>query len=275
MVKLSLRTPGVSVRSCVAVAGVLAGMLVPAAPAGAIIGGTPDGNGHPHVGAIDVRPTGRTIPGSGVLISHTVYLTAGHVTDFFDQAGVSRARVTFDPVLSDTATFFEGTVHTNPDFRADPQTSNRRDDPNDMGVVVFDSPVPGITPAALPTAGLLDELGPNELSDEVFPVVGYGISRLTGGSNGGGPPGIDRSSAGTRRTGDWRFLSLTPDWVRFDMQDARGCTGDSGAPNFLGRTNLVVGIGIGGDSACMTMGSDLRLDTPAARAFLGQYVTLP
>ena len=62
-----------------------------------------------------------------------------------------------------------------------------------MGVVVFDSPVPGITPAALPTAGLLDELGPNELSDEVFPVVGYGISRLTGGSNGAARP--DRPSS--------------------------------------------------------------------------------
>jgi hypothetical protein len=68
---------------------------------------------------------------------------------------------------------------------------------------------------------------------------------------------------------------LTSDWIRFDMQDAQGCTGDSGAPDFLGRSNLVIGIGIGGDSSCEDMGSALRLDTPLVRAFLGQFVTLP
>src|SRR5215218_2462461 len=83
--------------------------LLGAAPAAGIIGGEVDGNGHPYVGAIDVSPTGRRIPASGVLISPTVYLTAGHVTAFFDQAGVTRARVTFDPVFSDSATFYTGT----------------------------------------------------------------------------------------------------------------------------------------------------------------------
>lgn len=249
--------------------------LLVVAPAAGIIGGEPDGSGHPYVGAIDVRPTGRTIPASGVLISPTVYVTAGHVTAFFDDAGVTQARVTFDPVYSDSATFYTGTVHTHPEFRMDPQFANRRDDPHDIGVVVFDQPIPGITPARLPTQGLLDQLGPQGLADQVFPVVGYGISNLLGGANGGGPPRPDRSSAGTRKTGDWRFLSLTSDWIRFDMQDAQACTGDSGAPNFLGRSNLVIGIGIGGDSSCELMGSDLRLDTSEVRAFLGQYVTLP
>jgi hypothetical protein len=249
--------------------------LVVIAPAAAIIGGQPDGNGHPNVGAIDVRPTGRTIPASGILISPTVYLTAGHVTAFFDAAGVTKAQVTFDPVYSDSATFYTGTIHTHPEFRKDAQFENRRDDPHDMGVIVFDQPISGITPAALPTERLLDTLGPQELAAAVFPVVGYGISRLLGGANGGGPPRPDRSSAGTRTSGEWRFLSLTSDWVRFDMQDAQACTGDSGAPNFLGESDLVIGIGIGGDSSCELMGSDLRLDTPSARAFLGQFVTLP
>lgn len=250
-------------------------MLLTAPPARAIIGGEIDGNRHPNVGAIDVRPTGLTIPASGILISPTVYLTAGHVTHFFDRAGVTEARVTFDPVYSDSATFYTGTVHTHPEFRLDPQFQNRRDDPHDIGVVVFDQPIQGITPARLPTAGLLDQLAPQGLSDEVFPVVGYGISNLLGGENGGGAPRPDRSSAGTRKTGEWRFLSLSPDWIRFDMQKAQACTGDSGAPNFLGNTDLVVGIGIGGDSHCETMGSDLRLDTHLVRAFLGQFVTLP
>lgn len=250
-------------------------MLLPAAPVLAIIGGEEDGNWHPYVGAIDVRPTGLRIPGSGILISPTVYVTAGHITALFDRAGVTEASVTFDPVYSDSATFYTGTVHTHPEFRLDPQFRHRRDDPHDIGVVVFDEPIQGITPARLPTQGLLDQLGPQGLKDEVFPVVGYGISRLLGGQDGGGAPRPDRDSAGTRKTGEWRFLSLTEDWVRFDMQDAQACTGDSGAPNFLGRTDLVIGIGIGGDSSCEVMGSDLRLDTALARAFLGRYVILP
>jgi hypothetical protein len=39
--------------------------------------------------------------------------------------------VTFDPVYGDSATFYEGTVHTHPEF---------------------DAPIPGIAPATLPTA---------------------------------------------------------------------------------------------------------------------------
>lgn len=269
-----VRARGVRASRYAFAVALIAMMLLPAAPAGAIIGGQADGGGHPYVGAIDVRPTGRTIPASGVLISPTVFLTAGHVTHFFDQAGVSRARVTFDPVYSDSAMFYEGTVQTHPGFGQDPQASNSAVEPHDMGLVVFDAPIPGITPATLPTAALLDELGPRGLEDEVFPVVGYGISTLLGGADGGGAPRIDRNSAGIRKTGDWRFLSLTSDWVRFDMQDAQACTGDSGAPTFLGHTSLAVGILVGA-IACMTLGSDVRLDTPLARAFLGQYVTLP
>ena len=40
-------------------------------------------------------------------------------------------------------------------------------------------------------------------------------------------------------------------------------------------TDLVVAIGISGDFACEAMDAALRLDTPSARAFLGQFVVLP
>ena len=53
------------------------GALLPAAPAGAIVGGQPDGNGHRYVGFLDASPIGRPGP-TGVLISPTVLLTAGH-----------------------------------------------------------------------------------------------------------------------------------------------------------------------------------------------------
>jgi hypothetical protein len=253
---------------------VVASLLLTATPVLAIIGGQPDGNGHPYVGAIDVLPTGRRIPCTGTLISPTVFLTAGHCTRFFDQAGLTEARVTFDPVFSDSAMFYTGTVYTNPLYT--PFMTGSQYDPGDFGVIVFSEPVNGIIPASLPTSGLLNQLGPRGLRNVVFPTVGYGITRLLGGSNGGGPPDIDRNSAGTRMVASQAFFSLTDAWLRLSMlDDGRVCTGDSGAPNFLGDTDLVVAIGISGDFACEAMDAALRLDTPSARAFLGQFVVLP
>lgn len=87
--------------------------------------------------------------------------------------------MTFDPDRATATTWYSGTVHTNPSF--DPQ---RADDPGDLGVVVFDTPVIGITPATIPSAGLLDGLGPKGPS---FEVVGYGVSEFSEDPRAAGP----------------------------------------------------------------------------------------
>jgi hypothetical protein len=77
--------------------------------------------------------------------------------------------------------------------------------------------------------------------------------------------------------------AVNPSWLRISMNPARGdggtCYGDSGGPNFLGagagETNIVAGTTITGDSMCRATNVDYRMDTASARAFLGQYVTLP
>ena len=140
----------------------LAALTLPvlATPAGAVIGGTPDRSRHPYVGAVDGRPVGgATQFGSGVLISPTVFLSVAHGTAHFDAAGITRARVTFDPVVSDSSTWYEGTVHTNPAY--DPTAQGQRGDFGDLGMIVFDAPIPGITPASLPSAGYLDRISPS------------------------------------------------------------------------------------------------------------------
>ena len=55
------------------------------------------------------------------------------------------------------------------------------------------------------------------------------------------------------------------------------CYGDSGGPHFLGDSNLVVSITVTGDAPCRATDVTYRLDTPWARAFLGQFpgVSLP
>jgi hypothetical protein len=61
--------------------------------------------------------------------------------------------------------------------------------------------------------------------------------------------------------------------------DGGTCYGDSGGPNCLGagatETNIVAATTITGDFMCCATNVDYRLDTPSARGFLGQYVTLP
>jgi hypothetical protein len=55
--------------------------------------------------------------------------------------------------------------------------------------------------------------------------------------------------------------------------------GDSGGPNFLGagtnETSVIAGMTIGGDTWGNELNVAYRLDTPEARAFLGQFVILP
>ena len=53
------------------------------------------------------------------------------------------------------------------------------------------------------------------------------------------------------------------------------CYGDSGGPNFLGDTGVIAAITITDDAVCRSTNVVYRLDTPSARAFLYDHVTLP
>src|SRR4029453_17934923 len=123
---------------------VLAAVLLPAAPAGAITNGTPGGTAHPKVGGL-VSPTqysdGTWIYCSGTLISPTVVLTAAHCAEDGERVGV-----TFDTAYQAGDKVYYGTFH------ADPLYNKSQSDPHDIAVVVLDKAVRGITPAKLPTA---------------------------------------------------------------------------------------------------------------------------
>jgi hypothetical protein len=77
------------------------------------------------------------------------------------------------------------------------------------------------------------------------------------------------------------FNALNKTWVRLAMNESRGlggaCYGDSGGPNFVAIDGQLVlaATTITGDTPCYATNVAYRLDTPSARAFLGQYVTLP
>jgi secreted trypsin-like serine protease len=250
----------------VMVVGIVIAALAFAGPAGAITYGSPDGDGHPEVGALlapQPYSDGTWATCSGTLISSTVFLTAAHC----DQ-DVDRVAVTFDSSY-DSAT---GTTHWGT-WHADPNFNQAQSDPQDVAVVVLDEAVTGITPARLPAAESLS----SQRVGTRFTSVGYGAQSVTINK------GPTFHYADIRYVATGGLKALDPSWLRISMNPALGdggtCYGDSGGPNFLGagptETNIVAGTTITGDSICRATNVDYRMDTPSARAFLGQYVTLP
>ena len=73
--------------------------------------------------------------------------------------------------------------------------------------------------------------------------------------------------------------ATTPAWLRISMNPSTGnggtCYGDSGGPNFLGTSDVIASTTITGDFTCRATNVTYRLDTPSARTFLDDYVTLP
>jgi hypothetical protein len=252
-------------RALTAAAAIVATLLLPAAAA-AITYGSPDGTGHPEVGALlapHAFSDGTWEECTGTLISPTVFLTAEHC----DQ-GLERVAVTFDAAY-DSAT---GTTHWGA-WHGDPDYGKASSDPHDLAVVVLDEPVTGIDPAQLPEAGSLGNLK----SGTGITSVGYGAQSVT----------VDHGP--TFHYADIRYVAtgslnaVTNSWLRNSMNPAHGdggtCFGDSGGPNFLGagdtETNIVAATTITGDSRCRATNVDYRLDTASARAFLGQFLELP
>lgn len=266
-------------RRLLTVAVVLGLLMVVVLPASAIVFGEPDGDDHPNVGSMVLHVPGEGLFQwcSGTLISETVFLTAGHCTAPVDSvlASIPGAEmlVTFDPTISEGGTFYTGTWHTHPDF-----DSGGLSDAFDVGVIVLDQS-PGIEPASLPTAYLLDELKDSKvLKNTRFTVVGYGTVRET---NTTGPHGfldnLDRNRA------EQGFNALTKAWLYLPMNQTTGdggtCYGDSGGPHFIHldgvETDIVVSLTSLGDIPCVASDKTYRVDTDSARSFLAQFVTLP
>ena len=248
----------------------------------AIINGEPDGNRHPYVAAIGFIDAATGRPGAfctGTLISPTVIVTAGHCT-FPSAAAYVWFDSTWNPRNPPAAL---GKPVTHPDFKPERVTPNT----GDLGVVLLNRPIVMATYGALPTEGYLDRKGRGDDDDDddddgddrdrrlnSVSIVGYGVQSLN-----------PRLQSGERMLGRTKIKSLTSKVVRgygIKAAGAKGkkgsgmCLGDSGGPLLQGDSNLVLGVHSFGDvDTCVGANFAYRTDTPAARAFLGQFVTLP
>jgi hypothetical protein len=259
-------------------------VLVASGAALAINNGTADTTKpykYPYVGAL-VDEEG--VYCSGTLISPTVFLTAAHC---YPLEG-NTSYVTFDPTYTLTrqqardfpvggGTEYSGTFHEDLDTF------------NDVAVVEFSEPIPGIDPTTLPNLPTADQLNNLGLEKGVskFTAVGYGGS-LDPNKVPGGP--WERLKYYDQRAwGLSTFSTLGPTYLRLSQKDGGGtCYGDSGGPNFFGEypydydnnpdtenVPVIASTTITGDSWCQTTNVTLRLDTTEVQGFLGTYVTLP
>ena len=243
-------------------------------------------NAFSNTGAFIVKaPDGRIFPiCSGTLIAPNVFLTASHCTAYYEQelvpAGYGVA-VSFDSAIpfgdltsKSTKLVAVTRVVTNPNY------NQAQSDSQDIAVLLLDSrQTRGLTPAALPPAGLFDTLAAqNGLKNAIFTAVGYGLqNRVTGG----GVPYFQDMNPIPRMYAFSSFNSLNGGYIRLSQNPSTGdggtCFGDSGGPNFFtynGR-RVIGAITITGDSVCRSTNVDYRLDIESARAFLAAFVTLP
>jgi V8-like Glu-specific endopeptidase len=232
-----------------------------------ISGGKADDGAHPQVGAIVVPRDGGGYDQycTGTLIHSRVLLTAAHCILGVTNGPDDEILVTFDERIISGSTVHAGVGTTHPGYRGAHQ--------HDMGVVVFDDPISGISPATLPALGLLDQLNKQKkLRKTLFTIVGYG-SEAQKVEAGYGPtfPGTNE-----RRYAVVAFSALDKQFLHETQNKAQGyagaCYGDSGGPSFIHEngveTTMLVGVTTTGDGPCYATNVAARTDTKSARSFL-------
>jgi hypothetical protein len=154
----------------------------------------------------------------------------------------------------------------------------RENDPHDVALVELAEAQP-MTPARLPSAGYFTRLNKRgALQGRTFTAVGYGLQEPTHEPGQGAPT---FGEAQDRLLATTTFTTLTRAWLKLSQNPATGdggtCSGDSGGPNFFGgpSSDLIAALTVTGDPFCRSTNVTYRLDTPAARSFLDDFVTLP
>jgi hypothetical protein len=263
------------------VAAAVCAVLLVAAPAGAVIGGTSDlDNDFENVAVLQLKVGTQWFElCSGTLVASDAVLTAAHCTDFLveegpDGFGPDDLRISFDPTPDNSSTYYTvDHIVVHPDwFTAGPCFGNSKGaclspGHEDIALIFLNDDVAGVTPAPIAGPGYLDTLN---LKSASFTVVGYGTDAYITGSAAAPKPNV--LFDGIR---SYRVVSAIPAKDafpdRFLKITAGVCFGDSGGPLFHGDT--VVAINTWTFSwRCAGPNLEYRVDSPIAQAFLNTYL---
>lgn len=261
-----------------------------ALPAAAITGGTADGNAHPNVALILYYGEEGRFRCSATLVSPTVLLTAAHCTEgtlgstavTFDTDPAVQAPLPLGAAANPAAGYTPGEItavdgwvsgkaYTHPEY----SDFTDLDTWNDLGVIVLDEEIQGITPAEIAPAGTLDTL---KFNKTIFDVVGYGteVRQPEAGPQKPTPqsyPLIRRQTTSPGQKLDPQVFQL-----QGNPNDNRGgggtCFGDSGGPVFL--EGQIVGVtSYGLTSNCRYIGGYQRVDIDASLEWLAGFGLKP
>lgn len=266
-------------------------MALLSAPAGAIQGGMPDGNGHPNVGLSVFLYHG--IPlwrCTGTMVAAKVYLTAGHCTGVDSDLGVApdSAQVWFTsgPIPHGTHGFdgtpckptdtgypckgeFSGTPVPHPGWTGLLTKPNT----HDIGVVQL-TQAPNVGISKLAPVGYLDTLATERGRQDVdFALVGYGVQFERPNLE----VAVRERFVGTNQLQNLR--SHLAGGFNLIMSDSPGsgtggsgtCFGDSGGPVFHADSDgqvWEVALISYGTKYCQGSSAAFRLDNDQARAFV-------
>jgi hypothetical protein len=202
---------------------------------------------------------------SGSAISATRFLTAAHCFNPDLPVFVSYKS---SPPFSLATDFVQGTFHPDPDWCEACNPGLPGFDTHDVAVIALNAPLNPGSFAALPTAGFVDALPMGTAVD----IVGYGVQGFV---RGGGKPGqvflFTRYFAPSKLIASNNVQSV--EFIKLTANPSQGkggtCFGDSGGPDLLGGTNIVLAVNsYVTNSNCAGVTYSNRVDLPDILEFI-------